>query len=138
MNKTGYGFLRLPQKADKTIDEAAVCRQVDLFLELGGMPSSHSSTVCALATSVGIIKGCSSVDFAISCIFAMIVMTDASGVRRAVGDQAIKINEILEELIYNNDLNKTIEKINEILGHTPVQVLMGMLLGIAVAFAIVR
>ena len=109
-----------------------------ILFELGGMPSSHSATVSALATSIGIIRGFDSPEFAISSILAMIVMTDASGVRRAVGNHAIKINEMLDELIHNGDLNKTVERLKEILGHTPFQVLIGMLLGIAVALIAIR
>lgn len=99
----------------------------------GGMPSSHSATVCALATSTGIVCGCSSPEFAIAAIVAIVVMYDATGVRRETGIQAKIINEMMEIF---QDMNKelsTEDKLKELVGHTPLQVLMGAILGILVA-----
>ncbi len=104
------------------------------MFETGGMPSSHSATVTALATSVGIVYGVSSTLFAIVTVFAIIVMHDASGIRRAAGKQAGVLNKLSESLnaIFENRFQQ--ENLRELLGHTPVEVFVGALLGIAVAF----
>jgi acid phosphatase family membrane protein YuiD len=93
----------------------------------GGMPSSHSSTVTSLATAVGFKEGFDSALFAISCIMAIIVMYDASGVRLAVSKQAKILNEMFEKK------SVTYKKLNELVGHTPIQVFVGAILGIAIA-----
>jgi len=104
------------------------------FWETGGMPSSHSSTVSALATAVGISQGVSSVLFAISVVFAIIVMHDASGIRRAAGKQAGVLNELRKSLsnIFEEKFHQ--EQLKELLGHTPVEVMAGAVLGIIIAF----
>lgn len=94
----------------------------------GGMPSSHSALVGALATAVGIKLGWSSPEFAIASIFAGIVMYDAAGVRQAAGKQAKILNQIMDEFIEHEDFNE--QRLKELLGHTPFQVLVGLLLGI--------
>ncbi len=94
----------------------------------GGMPSSHSALVGSLATGAGQISGWSSPEFAIATIFAIIVMYDAAGVRQAAGKQAKILNQIMEQLINHEDFNE--EKLKELLGHTPVQVLVGLIVGI--------
>ncbi len=96
----------------------------------GGMPSSHSSFVTSLATLVGIENGFDSVSFAICCVFALIVMYDASGVRRAVGKHAEILNEIIDNL---DNKNKEYEELKELVGHTPKEVLFGGILGIITA-----
>ena len=97
----------------------------------GGMPSSHSASVCALAVTVGASMGFDSANFAICFIFACIVMYDAAGVRRETGRQGKAINEILQEvLVEGQPITDDIMK--EIVGHTPVEVCAGGLLGIAV------
>lgn len=102
----------------------------------GGMPSSHAATVCALATAVGIRYGVAGFEFAIAAIFATTVMNDAMGVRRETGNQAKVINEMME--MFRNMGNKmTIEdRLKEFVGHTPLQVLMGAILGILIGAAI--
>lgn len=103
-----------------------------LFFGLGGMPSSHSAVVTSLATSVGISKGFYSVEFAISVLLAFIVMTDAAGVRRAAGRQAVVLNKLLQDMIEaGKGGNK--EKLKEMLGHTPFEVVIGALLGVLLA-----
>lgn len=98
----------------------------------GGMPSAHSALVSALATAVGMKLGWSSPDFAIACLFAVIVMYDAAGVRQAAGKQARILNQIIDEFFQEgHHLNG--ERLKELLGHTPFQVLVGLLLGIAIA-----
>ena len=98
----------------------------------GGMPSSHSALVGALATSVGQAKGWDSSEFAIACLFAVIVMYDAAGVRQAAGKQARILNQIIEDMFQENEFKE--EKLKELLGHTPVQVFVGLSLGITIAF----
>ena len=103
------------------------------FFGLGGMPSSHSSVVCGLATSVGIQSGFYSPEFAISFVLATVVMTDAAGVRRAAGRQAAVLNKLVAE-IFDPDREFTAETLKELLGHTPFEVLIGALLGILIGF----
>lgn len=98
----------------------------------GGMPSSHSATVCALATSAGIRYGAGSAAFAISVIFAIIVMYDARGVRQETGKQAVAINEMLELFEKMNGEAPVEEKLKEFVGHTPLQVAAGAILGVVV------
>ncbi len=90
----------------------------------GGMPSSHSATVCALCTATGIREGVSSTPFALAFVLAMIVMYDAAGVRRAVGEHAKRLNRLDSEAA---------APLKELVGHTPVQVGAGAALGIALA-----
>lgn len=99
----------------------------------GGMPSSHSSTVCALVTAVAIKHGMADYEFAMAAVFAIIVMYDAMNVRREAGEHAKWINLIATTLQPDIPLER---KFKEYLGHTPLQVLMGAILGMAVAFAI--
>jgi len=100
----------------------------------GGMPSSHSATVCALATASYFVYGAGSFEFAISLILSIIVMHDARGVRRETGIQAKVLNELMEtfEKMGHKELSAQ-EKLKEFVGHTPLQVLMGALLGIIIA-----
>ena len=110
-------------------------RQFDLrmFTTTGGMPSSHSAGVVGLSTTVGLINGFNSVEFAIAIGFAFIVMYDAAGVRRAAGKQAACLNRIITD-IYKQDLQEAGGKLKELLGHTPMQVFVGALFGIVYAF----
>ena len=93
----------------------------------GGMPSSHSALVVALAVSAGMNAGFGSPVFAASVVLAMVVMYDAAGIRQAAGKQAQKINRIVEELLAGHPLSE--EQLRELLGHTPLQVAMGGLIG---------
>lgn len=97
----------------------------------GGMPSSHSSFVTCLSTLVGLERGFSSTDFAIVTVFALIIMYDASGVRRAVGKQATIINQMLEDLHHKKHIEQ--KRLKELIGHTPKEVLFGAILGIVTA-----
>ncbi|MDJ0591104.1 MAG: divergent PAP2 family protein [Pleurocapsa sp. MO_226.B13] len=105
---------------------------VTYLLSPGGMPSAHSALVGALATSVGLTKGWSSSEFAIACLFAIIVMYDAAGVRQAAGKQARILNQLVDEL-FQEEHNFNEERLKELLGHTPFQVLVGLSLGISIA-----
>ena len=96
----------------------------------GGMPSSHTALVVALTTGVGINSGVDSIYFAICAVFSMIIMYDAAGVRRAVGIQARKINQLLDDFGEGKEFDN--KKLVEILGHTPMEVIGGIVLGIAV------
>ena len=95
------------------------------------MPSSHSSFVTCLSTLVGLERGFSSTDFAIVTVFALIIMYDASGVRRAVGKQATIINQMLEDLHHKKHIEQ--KRLKELIGHTPKEVLFGAILGIVTA-----
>jgi uncharacterized protein len=107
-----------------------------LLTSAGGMPSSHSATVCALATAIGIHDGVSSSLFAMSLVLATVVMYDAAGVRRAAGIQARILNQIIDELFQGHPISET--RLRELLGHTPVQVMVGAALGILLAWAWLR
>ncbi len=97
----------------------------------GGMPSSHSSFICACATSVGYLHGWTSGLFAVTAVIAFIVMYDAANVRKAAGEQAKILNYIMEHWkeLRPEFLGK---ELKELLGHTPLQVLVGAFLGIAI------
>ena len=106
-----------------------------MFTTTGGMPSSHAAGVMALSTSVGLIKGFSSIEFAIALGYAFIVMYDAAGVRRAAGKQAACLNKIIMD-VYKQELKEAGGKLKELLGHTPLQVFIGAIFGILYAFYI--
>ena len=100
----------------------------------GGMPSSHSATVCALAVSSGWQIGLASFQFAVSVLLATIVMSDASGVRLETGKQAKIINQIIPEIFSGKgDMEANLK---ELIGHTPFQVFVGAVLGIVVAIVL--
>ena len=99
----------------------------------GGMPSCHSATVSALATSAAICHGMGSGMFAVTAILAIVVMHDASGIRLQSGKHAELINEIVE-ILKTEHFPNDVKKLKEVLGHTHLQVTFGLLLGIAVAF----
>ncbi|MDJ1185535.1 divergent PAP2 family protein [Roseofilum casamattae] len=99
----------------------------------GGMPSSHATLVSALATGIGLTAGWSSPEFAIATTFAIIVMYDAAGVRQAAGKQARILNQIIDELFQEKpEFNE--DRLKELLGHTPFQVIMGLFLGVFIAW----
>ncbi len=113
-------------------------RRLDVtrFVGAGGMPSAHSAFVVALAVSLGLRYGWDSGLFAVSAALAIVVMYDAAGVRRAAGRQAARINEIIENLMASGkDFQFKQEQLRELLGHTPMEVLAGALLGVTVAVA---
>ena len=99
----------------------------------GGMPSSHSAVVTAMATRVGMDDGVNSGLFAVAAVFAAVVLYDAAGVRRAVSHQARILNRMLDEVIENQRLNE--KRLIELLGHTPFEVFVGMMLGIVTALS---
>lgn len=99
----------------------------------GGMPSSHSATVCALATSACLHYGAGSFEFSVSFLLAMIVMYDAIGVRQETGKQAKVLNRLLFDDIVKLNGEVLQEKLKEYVGHTPIQVAAGAILGIGIA-----
>jgi len=118
----------------KVVDGLIREKRLDMrfFIRPGGMPSSHTALVTGLATSVGFLYGFNSVEFAISTVFAGVVMYDAAGVRRSVSKQSVIINRILQELKERRP--KDIEHdVRELIGHTPFQVFSGAALGIGIA-----
>ncbi|MCI8981130.1 MAG: divergent PAP2 family protein [Hungatella sp.] len=102
----------------------------------GGMPSSHSSTVCALVVSSGIRCGVSSPEFAVSFVLAAVVMYDAIGVRQETGKQAKLLNMILEQDFFKLNNREFQKKLKEFVGHTPLQVLAGAVLGVVIALLV--
>ncbi|WP_338441605.1 divergent PAP2 family protein [Synechococcus elongatus IITB7] len=106
-----------------------------VLIETGGMPSSHSALVAALATAVGRQQGWGSLEFAVVTVFAIIVMYDAAGVRWAAGRQARILNLISEQVLTSQEDSDedAIERLKEVLGHTRLEVLVGAALGVAIA-----
>lgn len=94
----------------------------------GGMPSSHAAGATALATACGLHAGFQSVPFALATVFALVTMFDAQGVRRSAGQQAAILNQIMDDMYWSGKLES--EKLLELIGHSPLQVLVGGLLGI--------
>lgn len=99
----------------------------------GGMPSSHSAGTVALATVVGYVCGFDSVEFAIAAGFSIIVMYDAAGLRRAAGKTAAQLNKLMEEINQGKAIDPS-SKLKELLGHTPFEVFVGAVLGVAIAY----
>ncbi|GAA0355871.1 divergent PAP2 family protein [Bacillus horti] len=115
-----------------------------LIFSTGGMPSSHSAAVTGLTTGIALEYGVDSPLFAISTVFAIIVMFDAAGVRRHAGEQAVVINRLVDD--FNQMLREVKNwnvqteqmkriRLKELLGHQPIEVLMGGLLGIGIGIA---
>ena len=109
------------------------------LLSTGGMPSSHSATVSALSTVVGIRSGPNSLLFAACTVFAVIVMYDAAGIRRHAGEQAVALNNLAADIgkyidrhFMGEDHVVYEKRLKEMLGHQPMEVFMGCLLGIAI------
>ncbi len=100
----------------------------------GGMPSSHTAAACAVATAVGVLDGLGSTLFAVTVLVTFVIMYDAQGVRRAAGLQARILNQMFEAMRTHHRLPP--HKLAELLGHTPLEVFAGLLLGIAVALLI--
>lgn len=114
-----------------------------LAFSTGGMPSSHSAAVAALTTSIGIVDGVTSTSYAIAFVFSIIIMFDASGVRRQAGEQAVVINQLIKEFqIFvdgakdwgNKAEHQKRQELKELLGHKPIEVFFGALTGIGISF----
>lgn len=136
MNITDYKFLYIPFlmwfgiQLFKLIYDMVTTKKFNFkrILGAGGMPSSHSAVVTSLATLIGRYEGITTPIFALAAIFAFIVMYDAAGVRRAAGKQASLLNKIVETPGLTGV--EVGEKLVEVLGHTPTQVLVGAIIGI--------
>jgi len=102
-----------------------------LFFAAGGMPSSHSALVTSTALAVGLHTGFNNPLFAVAVALAMVVVYDATGVRRQAGMQAQKINVLVEELLKGHPISE--EHLREVIGHTPLEAMGGMILGVVVA-----
>ncbi len=109
--------------------------QIGMLMSSGGMPSSHSSTVVSLTTCVGVMEGTGSSVFATLCILSFIVMYDATGVRRETGRQAQLLNKLTSDLVQNK--TKYLDRdLKELVGHTPIQVIAGAVLGILIGYLV--
>ncbi len=102
------------------------------FVGTGGMPSSHVAGASCLATAVGLDYGFDSVYFALAASFAIVVMFDAQGVRRATGKQARILNKLMEDIYWKGKIHEG--RLRELIGHTPIEVIGGFLLGVIIAF----
>ncbi|MBR8701192.1 hypothetical protein IX317_001625 [Fusobacterium sp. DD29] len=132
----------------KVVSSIVVNKKIDItrLWDTGGMPSSHSSTVSCLATCMAVKYGIRSDMFALAVIFAGVVMYDAAGIRRAAGKQAGVLNDYVEKipLIIGEKRYKKYfgedkkEKLKELLGHTPVEVFIGSILGILVGIGFTK
>lgn len=121
----------------KVVLDAVLLRKLDLsrFVSSGGMPSSHSALVIAAATAIGKLYGIQSPDFALSVIVSAVVMYDACNVRRSAGDTARLVNQILAH-VEKLTAEDFADDLREVMGHTPLQVLMGALLGLGVGLLV--
>ena len=102
-----------------------------MFFSASGMPSSHTSMIMSATTTIGITQGFDTVIFGLALVFSLIVMYDAAGVRYETGKQATIINFLMEEIREHKEFH--VEKLKELIGHRPIEVLMGALLGISVS-----
>lgn len=132
MFKAGLSAFVLSQTI-KVITNIFIKHRLDfrLFVSMGGMPSGHSAYVMALSTAIGFNSGWGSSVYLCSLGFALLVIVDAAGVRRAAGRQAKVLNQIMESLSAGEKVGE--KKLRELLGHTPVEVILGGLLGILIA-----
>jgi len=123
-------------QALKVIFDSVQKRRLDLrrLASSGGMPSSHTATVAALTTMIGARRGLTSPEFALAAVFSSVVMYDAAGVRRAAGRQAAVLNRIIDDLFHQEGIKE--ERLRELIGHTPYEVIAGALLGVVVALAL--
>lgn len=117
----------------KVILDAVLLRKLDMgrFVSSGGMPSSHSALAVAATTAIGKLYGIQSPDFALAVIVSAVVMYDACNVRRSAGDTARLVNQILAH-VEKLTAEDFADDLREVMGHTPLQVLMGALLGLGV------
>lgn len=124
----------------KVLITAIKYRKMTLYtlVSSGGMPSSHTALVVSLTTSVAMVEGMDSILFAVCLAFSLVVMYDAAGVRRVVGEQGKKLSKLLDDFYEKDSIDNRqfSQRIGKILGHTPLEVLAGLVLGIATAFAV--
>lgn len=106
------------------------------FIGTGGMPSSHAAGATALATTCGLYAGFDSIFFALAAVFALVTMFDAQGVRRSAGQQAAILNQILDDMYWKGKIET--DRLFELIGHSPLQVIVGSLLGFILACVFYR
>jgi len=104
------------------------------FVGTGGMPSSHAAGVTAMVTGVGLYVGTGTPLFGMALLFAIIVISDARNVRWSIGKQAEILNTIMDDIYWKKRIQE--QKLKELIGHTPIQVIMGIITGLVVAFVI--
>jgi hypothetical protein len=102
------------------------------FVGTGGMPSSHTAGASCLATAIGFAYGFDTVYFALAASFAIVVMFDAQGVRRSSGKQARILNKIMNDIYWQGKIQEG--RLRELIGHTPIEVIVGFVLGVTIAF----
>jgi hypothetical protein len=127
----------LVAQALKMIASTIATRHLDFsrLVDTGGMPSSHTAFVSALATSVGLTQGFHSAEFAMALCFSLIILYDATNLRRSAGYHAQVLNTIVPQLLKGKVLKPGFEspKLHELLGHTPLEVFVGAMLGVLLA-----
>jgi uncharacterized protein len=121
-------------QALKVIVGFFIQKKVDFrwFVGTGGMPSSHTAGASCLATAIGLSYGFDSVHFALAASFAIVVMFDAQGVRRATGRQARILNKIMDDIYWQGKIQEG--RLREFIGHTPIEVIAGFVLGVIIAY----
>ena len=121
-------------QALKVIVGYFIQKKVDFrwFVGTGGMPSSHTAGASCLATAIGLSYGFDSVHFALAASFAIVVMFDAQGVRRATGRQARILNKIMDDIYWQGKIQEG--RLREFIGHTPIEVIAGFVLGVVIAY----
>lgn len=143
INSNGYEVLvslisaNFIAQALKTIFYSIKHKNLNLpmLFSTGGMPSSHSSSVAAMSTSIGLIEGFDSMLFAVAFCVSSVVIYDSAGVRRSAGKQAEVLNQIIEELFADGH-KLSGDKLKELLGHTPKEVFAGVILGIFISLGL--
>lgn len=125
-------FAWIVTQAVKVIYDLEKYKKIDIrrFVGSGGMPSSHAAFVSSLGTVVGLKAGWGSPEFGIAFALAIVVMYDATGVRRAAGKQAQVLNKLIEESQTSGKLTNLDVKLKELIGHTPVEVIVGSIIGV--------
>jgi len=106
------------------------------FIGTGGMPSAHAAGSSALAVIIGFEYGFDTVLFALAAVFAMVTMFDAQGVRRSTGKQASILNKVLDDIYWKGKIEE--DRLKELIGHTPIEVFMGSIIGILLAIIFQR
>jgi uncharacterized protein len=124
MTAQGFKFLRTLVRRNRP--------DFTRLIGTGGMPSAHSASVTALSTAIGIGHGWNSPLFGVAAFFSLVTMYDATGIRRAAGKQARVLNRLMEDLREHHTID--FERLGELLGHTPLEVLVGALYGALLAF----
>jgi acid phosphatase family membrane protein YuiD len=126
-------------QASKVIIDSVMLHRISVrrLATAGGMPSSHSALVVSLTTVIGRLQGVNTPLFALALIFSSVVMYDATGVRRAAGQQAMILNHLLDDVfIAHRGIHQ--ERLRELLGHTPIEVIAGAALGIVIGLGVWR